>query len=30
VQENCAAAGRKLDAEVLAAVDKAVAGVLEP
>jgi aryl-alcohol dehydrogenase-like predicted oxidoreductase len=30
VRENCAAAGRKLDAEVLAAVDKAVAGVLEP
>ena len=30
VQENYAAAGRKLDAEVLAAVDKAVAGVLEP
>jgi aryl-alcohol dehydrogenase-like predicted oxidoreductase len=30
VQENCAAPGRKLDAEVLAAVDKAVAGVLEP
>jgi aryl-alcohol dehydrogenase-like predicted oxidoreductase len=30
VRENCAAAGRKLDAEVLAAVDKAVAEVLEP
>jgi aryl-alcohol dehydrogenase-like predicted oxidoreductase len=30
VQENCGAAGRRLDAEVLAAVDKAVAGVLEP
>jgi aryl-alcohol dehydrogenase-like predicted oxidoreductase len=30
VEENCGAAGRVLDAEVLAAVDKAVAGVLEP
>ena len=30
VEENCGAAGRTLDAEVLAAVDKAVAGVLEP
>jgi aryl-alcohol dehydrogenase-like predicted oxidoreductase len=30
LEENCAAAGRVLDAEVLAAVDKAVAGVLEP
>jgi aryl-alcohol dehydrogenase-like predicted oxidoreductase len=30
LEENCAAAGRRLDAEVLAAVDKAVAGVLEP
>jgi aryl-alcohol dehydrogenase-like predicted oxidoreductase len=30
VEENCGAAGRSLDAEVLAAVDKAVAGVLEP
>ena len=27
LQENCAAAGRRLDADVLAAVDKAVAGV---
>jgi aryl-alcohol dehydrogenase-like predicted oxidoreductase len=30
LEDNCAAAGRRLDAEVLAAVDKAVAGVLEP
>jgi aryl-alcohol dehydrogenase-like predicted oxidoreductase len=30
LEENCRAAGRTLDAEVLAAVDKAVAGVLEP
>jgi aryl-alcohol dehydrogenase-like predicted oxidoreductase len=30
VEENCGAAGCTLDAEVLAAVDKAVAGVLEP
>jgi aryl-alcohol dehydrogenase-like predicted oxidoreductase len=30
LEENCAAAGRRLDPEVLAAVDKAVAGVLEP
>jgi aryl-alcohol dehydrogenase-like predicted oxidoreductase len=30
LEDNCAAAGRHLDAEVLAAVDKAVAGVLEP
>src|ERR687889_1439352 len=28
LEDNCAAAGRRLDAEVLAAVDKAVAGVL--
>jgi len=30
LEDTCAAAGRRLDAEVLAAVDKAVAGVLEP
>jgi aryl-alcohol dehydrogenase-like predicted oxidoreductase len=30
LDDTCAAAGRRLDAEVLAAVDKAVAGVLEP
>lgn len=30
LEDNCAAAGRRLDDEVLAAVDKAVAGVLEP
>jgi aryl-alcohol dehydrogenase-like predicted oxidoreductase len=30
LDDNCAAAGRRLDAEVLAAVDKAVAGALEP
>ena len=30
LEETCAAAGRRLDDEVLAAVDKAVAGVLEP
>jgi aryl-alcohol dehydrogenase-like predicted oxidoreductase len=30
LEDNCAAAGRRLDAEVLAAVEKAVAGVLEP
>jgi aryl-alcohol dehydrogenase-like predicted oxidoreductase len=30
LEDNCAAAGRRLDAEVLAAVDKAVAGALEP
>jgi aryl-alcohol dehydrogenase-like predicted oxidoreductase len=30
LEDTCAAAGRWLDAEVLAAVDKAVAGVLEP
>jgi aryl-alcohol dehydrogenase-like predicted oxidoreductase len=30
LEDSCAAAGRRLDAEVLAAVDKAVAGVLEP
>src|SRR4029453_11611777 len=30
LDDPCAAAGRRLDAEVLAAVDKAVAGVLEP
>jgi aryl-alcohol dehydrogenase-like predicted oxidoreductase len=30
LEDSCAAAGRHLDDEVLAAVDKAVAGVLEP
>jgi aryl-alcohol dehydrogenase-like predicted oxidoreductase len=30
LDDNCAAAGRRLDPEVLAAVDKAVAGALEP
>ncbi|HZA84782.1 MAG TPA: aldo/keto reductase, partial [Actinomycetes bacterium] len=30
LEDTCAAAGRHLDAEVLAAVDKAVVGVLEP
>jgi aryl-alcohol dehydrogenase-like predicted oxidoreductase len=30
LEETCAAAGRRLDPEVLAAVDKAVAGVLQP
>jgi aryl-alcohol dehydrogenase-like predicted oxidoreductase len=30
LDDTCAAAGRRLDAEVLAAMDKAVAGVLEP
>jgi aryl-alcohol dehydrogenase-like predicted oxidoreductase len=30
LEDTCAAAGRRLDAEVLAAVDKAVAGALEP
>jgi aryl-alcohol dehydrogenase-like predicted oxidoreductase len=30
LEDSCAAAGRRLDPEVLAAVDKAVAGVLEP
>jgi aryl-alcohol dehydrogenase-like predicted oxidoreductase len=29
LEENCAAAGRRLDADVLAAVEKAVAGVIE-
>jgi aryl-alcohol dehydrogenase-like predicted oxidoreductase len=30
LDDTCAASGRRLDAEVLAAIDKAVAGVLEP
>jgi aryl-alcohol dehydrogenase-like predicted oxidoreductase len=30
LEDTCAASGRRLDDEVLAAVDKAVAGVLEP
>jgi aryl-alcohol dehydrogenase-like predicted oxidoreductase len=30
LEENCAASGRRLDAEVLAAVDKAVAEVVAP
>jgi aryl-alcohol dehydrogenase-like predicted oxidoreductase len=30
LEETCAASGRHLDTEVLAAVDKAVAGILEP
>ena len=30
LEDTCAAAGRRLDDEVLAAVDKAVAGALEP
>jgi aryl-alcohol dehydrogenase-like predicted oxidoreductase len=30
LEDTCAAAGRRLDDEVLAAVEKAVAGALEP